>query len=238
MLTQKTAAYGSWKSPITADLVAQSITLSEARFDGEDVYWLEGRPQELGRLVAVRASTVNGHATDVTPKPYNARTRVHEYGGASWTVADGAFYFSNFADGRLYCQTNNSSHPVPLTPAPAVPGRQWRFADGVIDCSRQRWIGVREDHTGDGEPINTVVAVDLDQQGRDAGFLLVGGHDFFAAPRLSPDGRWLVWLTWDHPNMPWNGTTLWLSELDGPGNITEPLTIAGSAKLPDLLRKA
>jgi hypothetical protein len=72
MLTPKTAAYGSWKSPITADLVAQSITLSEPRFDGEDVYWLEGRPQESGRLVVVRASTVNGHATDVTPKPYNA----------------------------------------------------------------------------------------------------------------------------------------------------------------------
>jgi hypothetical protein len=78
MLTPKTAAYGSWKSPITADLVAQSITLSEPRFDGEDVYWLEGRPQESGRLVVVRASTVNGHATDATPKPYNARTRVHE----------------------------------------------------------------------------------------------------------------------------------------------------------------
>jgi hypothetical protein len=218
MLTQKTAAYGSWKSPITSDLVAQSITLSEARFDGEDVYWLEGRPQGSGRLVVVRASTVNGHATDVTSKPYNARTRVHEYGGASWLVADGDVYFSNFADGRLYRQPSNSSHPVPLTPAPAVPERQWRFADGVIDRSRQRWIGVREDHAGDGEPINTVVAVDLHQPGRESGRVLVGGHDFLAAPRLSPDGRWLVWLTWDHPNMPWNGTTLWLSELDGSGN--------------------
>ncbi len=104
MLTQKTAAYGSWKSPISADLVAQSITLSEPRFDGEAVYWLEGRPQESGRLVVVRASTVDAHATDVTPKPYNARTRVHEYGGASWTVADGVVYFSNFADGRLFAR--------------------------------------------------------------------------------------------------------------------------------------
>jgi dipeptidyl aminopeptidase/acylaminoacyl peptidase len=229
MLTQKPAAYGSWKSPITADLIAQSITLSEARFDGEDVYWLEGRPQELGRLVVVRASTVNGHATDITPEPYNARTRVHEYGGGSWTVADGNVYFSNFADGRLYCQTHNSSHPIPLTPAPAVLERQWRFADGVIDRARQRWIGVREDHAGDGEPVNTIVAVDLDQPGREPGRVLAGGHDFFASPRLSPDGRWLVWLTWDHPNMPWNATTVWLSELDGPGNLTEPLIIAGSA---------
>jgi dipeptidyl aminopeptidase/acylaminoacyl peptidase len=229
MLTPKTAAYGSWKSPITSDLVAQSITLSEARFDGEDVYWLEGRPQESGRLVVVRASTVNRHATDVTPKPFNARTRVHEYGGASWTIADGVVYFSNFADGRLYCQIGNSSNPIPLTPAPAVFEHQWRFADGVIDPARQRWIGVREDHTGDREPINTIVAVDLHQPGREPGRVLVGGHDFFAAPRLSPDGRWLVWLTWDHPNMPWNGTMLWLSELDERGNIAEPLSIAGSA---------
>ena len=177
--------------------------------------------------MVVRASTVNGHATDVTPKPYNARTRVHEYGGASWTIADGDVYFSNFADGRLYCQTNNSSHPVPLTPAPAVPEGQWRFADGVIDRARRRWIGVREDHTGDGEPINTIVAVDLHEPGRDAGRVLVGGHDFFASPRLSPDGQWLMWLTWAHPNMPWNATTLWLSELDGAGRITEPQTIAG-----------
>jgi dienelactone hydrolase len=228
MLMPNAAAYGSWKSPITSDLVAQSITLSEARFDGEEVYWLEGRPQELGRLVVVRADAREGHATDVTPKFYNARTRVHEYGGASWTVANGDVYFSNFADGRLYRQPNHSSHPIPLTAAPGVLERQWRFADGVIDRSRERWIGVREDHTGDGEPINTIVAVDLYQPGRDAGRVLVGGHDFFAAPRLSPDRRWLMWLTWDHPNMPWNGTTLWLSELDEAANIKEPLAVAGS----------
>ena len=230
MLTPKTAAYGSWKSPITSDLVvAQSVTLYEAQFDGEDTYWLERRPQESGRLVVVRANATDGHATDVTPKPFNARSRVHEYGGASWTVADGDVYFSNFADGRLYRQIDNSSHPVPLTLAPVVPERQWRFADGVIDSLRRRWIGVREDHTSDGEPINTIVAVDLHQPGRDAGRVLVGRHDFFAAPRLSPDGSWLTWLTWDHPNMPWNGTTLWLSKLDDAGNITEPLVLAGDA---------
>jgi hypothetical protein len=89
-------------------------------------------------------------------------------------------------------------------------------------------MGVREDHTGDGEPVSTIVAVDLHQPGREPGRVLVGGHDFFASPRLSPDGRWLMWLTWAHPNMPWNGTTLWLSELDGAGRITEPRTIAGS----------
>ena len=184
-MPRKTAPYGSWKSPITPEIiVAQSITLSEPRLDREHVYWLEGRPQELGRLVVVRANLLGGHVADITPKPYNARTRVHEYGGASWTVIDGDVYFSNFADGRLYCQSNGRTPPVPLTPAPAVRERQWRFADGVIDRTRKRWIGVREDHTAGGEPINTVVAVHLRQSGSDAGRVLVGGHDFFASPRL------------------------------------------------------
>ena len=160
MLMPKTAPYGSWKSPITSDLIAaQSISLSEPRLDGELVYWLEGRPQELGRYVVVRANSLGDHGTDVTPKPYNARTRVHEYGGASWMVADGAVYFSDFADGRLYCQRNGAPHP--LTPEPAERERHWRFADGVIDDLRQRWIGVREDHTAGGEPINTIASTKL-----------------------------------------------------------------------------
>ena len=108
--------------------------------------WLEGRPQEQGRYVVVRADA-DGRPTDVTPPPYNARTRVHEYGGGSWTVRDGTVYFSNFADGRLYRQAPDGSEPQPLTPEPPARDRQWRFADGVIDQRRNRWIGVREDHT-------------------------------------------------------------------------------------------
>ena len=223
----KTAPYGSWKSPITSDLIAaQSIALSEVRLDERRIYWLEGRPQEQGRFVVVRA---NGRVIDMTPKPYNARTRVHEYGGGSWTVSDGVVYFSNFTDGRLYAKGDNHTHPRPLTPAPTTSERQWRFADGVIDLARRRWIGVREDHTGDGEPVNTIVDVDLARPGREPGRVLVGGHDFFCAPRLSPDGRLLVWLAWDHPNMPWNGTTLYMAELDGKGRVGEPQVIAGGA---------
>jgi dipeptidyl aminopeptidase/acylaminoacyl peptidase len=222
----KTAPYGSWKSPITSDLiVAQSITLSEVCLDGGEVYWLEGRPQEQGRYVVVRADA-DGRRTDITPPPYNARTRVHEYGGGSWTVQGGTVYFSNFADGRLYQQEAGASQPQALTPEPAAPGRQWRFADGVIDPRRNRWIGVREDHTVDGEPVNAIVAVHLGNGGG-AGHVLASGHDFYASPRLSPDGRRLVWLAWDHPNMPWNGTRLYLGELDGEISKLEP--IAGGA---------
>ena len=107
----KTASYGSWRSPITSDLiVAQSIGLSEVRLDGADVYWIESRPQEQGRSVVVRSEADGRHA-DITPKPCNARTRVHEYGGGSWTVANGTLYFSNFADGRLYRQMPGVSEP-------------------------------------------------------------------------------------------------------------------------------
>src|SRR6202790_5205552 len=208
---RKTAPYGSWKSPITSDLiVAQSVALAEVRLDGGYVYWLEGRPQEQGRLVVVRADWRGGNATDMTPKPYSARTRVHEYGGGSWTVSRGIVYFSNFSDGRLYRRSEAPPQREALTPAPPTRERQWRFADGIIDHARRRWIGVREDHTVDGEPINTIVAIDLDQTEPEPGLILVGGHDFFAAPRLSPDGHRLLWLAWDHPNMPWNGTVLYL----------------------------
>jgi hypothetical protein len=217
----KTAPYGSWKSPITSGLiVAQSISLSEVRLDGGQVYWLEGRPQEQGRSVVVRGEE-DRRQTDMIPKPYNARTRAHEYGGGSWTVGEGTIYFSNFADARLYRQAPDGSAPQPLTPEPSARDRQWRFADGVIDQRRNRWIGVREDHTVDGEPVNAIVAVVLDG-GRKPGHVLARGHDFYASPRLSPDGNWLTWLAWDHPNMPWNGTLLYLAEIDAEGALGEP----------------
>jgi dipeptidyl aminopeptidase/acylaminoacyl peptidase len=224
----RTAPYGSWKSPITSDLiVAQSISLSDVRLDGGNIYWLEGRPQEQGRSVVVRADA-DGRQADVTPAPFNARTRVHEYGGGSWTVRDGTVYFSSFADGRLYRQAPDASAPQPLTPEPPARDRQWRFADGVIDHGRNRWIGVREDHTAGGEPVNTIVAVDLDGNS-EAGRVLARGHDFYASPRLSPDGNRLAWLAWDHPNMPWNGTLLYLAEIGAQGALGEPRAIAGGA---------
>jgi dipeptidyl aminopeptidase/acylaminoacyl peptidase len=224
----KTARYGSWKSPITSELiVAQSITLSELCLDGGLVYWLEGRPQEEGRYVVVRAGS-DGQPTDITPAPYNARTRVHEYGGGSWTVRNGTVYFSNFADGRLYRQVPGVSEPRALTPEPPGRARHWRFADGVIDQRRNRWIGVREDHTVDGEPVNAIVAVDLGG-GSGPGEVVASGHDFYASPRLSPDGHWLAWLAWDHPNMPWNGTRLYLGEVAQNGGISQVESIAGGA---------
>jgi dipeptidyl aminopeptidase/acylaminoacyl peptidase len=168
-----------------------------------------------------------GQQHEITPKGFNVRTRVHEYGGGAWLVESGAVYFSNFFDGRLYRQIPGKSAPQALTPPPAKRERGWRFADGEIDRRRNRWIGVREDHTCEGEPANTIVAVDTRNPGAEPGDVLVAGHDFFGSPRISPDASRLIWLAWDHPNMPWNGTGLYLAEMDEAGAIGNSRMIAG-----------
>jgi dipeptidyl aminopeptidase/acylaminoacyl peptidase len=205
----KSAPYGSWKSPITSDLiVAGMIGLGTLVTEGDVLYWMEFRPAEKGRNTIVRRDP-DGVQTDLLPPSYNARTRVHEYGGASYQVANGVVFFSNFSDQRLY-RLDPGQEPVPLTP-----GVDLRYADIEVDARRGRLVCVREDHTQSGrEAVNTIVS--LDWNGRDllsGGQVLASGHDFFSTPRLSPDGAQLVWLAWDHPNMPWDGTRVMLVRL-------------------------
>jgi dipeptidyl aminopeptidase/acylaminoacyl peptidase len=214
----KTAPYGSWLSPITSDLIAsQSVGLSEIRLDGRDIYWLESRPYEAGRSVIVSQST----GKDLFAAAFNARTKVHEYGGGAWTVADGTLYSSNFSDQRLYSLKPGAAEPQPLTAEGPM-----RYADGVID-SRGAWLGVREDHSASGrEPANTLVRVDTGGV-----TVLASGHDFYSSPRLSHDGRSMAYLAWDHPNMPWIGTTLYVAELSAEGTpVGAPIAIAGGEK--------
>ena len=212
-MTEKTIApYGSWKSPITSDLiVSESIGIGGVALDGEDVYWLEMRPSEGGRNVLVRR-TPDGQITDVTPASYNVRTRVHEYGGAAFVISDGVVYFSNFDDQRVYY------HSIGDQPQPLTPAEDLRYADGALDKRRRRMIYVREDHTVEGrEAVNTIVALDLDNGG--PGDVLVGGNDFYSNPRLSPDGTRLAWLTWNHPHMPWDGCELWVADVADDGTL-------------------
>ena len=194
------APFGSWKSPITTDLiVAESVSLGQIALDGDDVYWIEGRPREGGRNVVVK----NGG--DVTPPGFNARSRVHEYGGGSFLVSDGVVYFTNDQDQQLYRDT---------TPITNVLGL--RFADMIHDG--QRLIAVCEDHRDTSrEPVNSLVRLpDLD--------VLASGNDFYSSPRLSPDGKHLAYLTWNHPNMPWDETELWLDgeRIAGGASIFQP----------------
>lgn len=214
--------YGSWKSPITSDLiVAEAISLIDVFLDRDEVYWIEGRPQEAGRCVLVKRLS-DGTTIDVTPAQYSTRSRVHEYGGGAVTVRDGVVYFSNDGDQKLYRQ-DPGEPPRPIGQAPRC-----RYADGVIDERRGRMIAVREDHgAADGSVINTIVAVAIDGSAADR--ILVSGNDFYSNPRISPDGRRLAWLSWNHPSMPWTGTELWMANLTDSGDIDSPVCIAGSA---------
>ncbi len=219
-----TAPYGSWKSPITSEtIVAEAVGLGGIALDGDDIYWLESRPSDGGRRVIVRR-TPDGETADMTPRPFNVRTRVHEYGGGDFTLAGGVLYFVNFEDQRLYRQ-ELGGEPQPLTPE-ADPVGGLRYADFVVDATRQRLISIHEDHTGGGpEPVNSLAAVPL--EGGEPK-VLVSGSDFFATPRLSPDGAHLAWLSWNHPNMPWDGVELWVAALDGNGEVGSPDLVAGS----------
>jgi dipeptidyl aminopeptidase/acylaminoacyl peptidase len=229
----RTAPYGTWTSPISTDqIVAGSIGLSQPALDGEDVYWVESRPTEAGRNVLVRR-TPDGTIRDVTPPPWNVRNRVHEYGGGAFAVRDGVVVFSNDADGRLYRLDADDPNYGPLPLTPATEGRALRYADLIFDHVRDdRVICVREDHQMSGEPINSLVSVTLaPTEDGDPGTILAGGTDFVSSPVLSPDGSCLAFLTWNHPNMPWDGSQLWVGRLGADGAVSVARRVAGSEEL-------
>ena len=227
MCGQEVSSYGSWKSPITSDvIVSEAIRFGEIAIDGDDTYWVEMRPEEGGRYVIVRR-TSNGHATDMTIAPFNVRSRVHEYGGGAYTVTNGIIYFSNFEDQRIYRQTGNTALQ-PITPV-----GEMRYADSIIDSHRENLICVREDHSlSDREAINTLVSVGLND-GQDVK-VLVSGADFYSSPRLSPDGSQVAWISWNHPNMPWDGTELWTAQFNADGTLTESRCISGGIDVSTL----
>ena len=223
--TPRTAPYGAWKSPITADLItAATIRLGATALDGDTAYWLEGRPAEEGRNVLVRQEP-DGSSTDLTPPGFNARTRVHEYGGAAILVHDGVTYFANFADQRLYRRSDDAPDPTPITPEGPL-----RFVDMIYDGRRNRLIAVCEDHAQPGqEARNYLVALNPESDGAmQDPVVLAEGHDFYANPRLSPDGNQLAWLQWDHPNMPWDGCELRLASLVEDGSLAKDELVAGA----------
>jgi dipeptidyl aminopeptidase/acylaminoacyl peptidase len=216
------APFGSWQSPLTPErIVGVVVNLQSPMLDGTRLYWLEGRPTEGGRNVLLRR-TADGAVAECTPAPFNVRSRVHEYGGGAYLPAGDTVYCVNYADQQIY-RLAADGPPTPLTP----PG-PWRYADFVLDATRNRLIAVREDHgvpDASRNAVAAVVAISLD--GGDSGTVLVQGHDFYSNPRLSPDGSRLAWLAWDHPNLPWDGTDLWVAPLDAKGAPGTPLHVAG-----------
>ena len=219
---RRRARYGSWTSPITSEVLVEAVVrLADPLVDGSDVYWVEGRPSEGGRQVVVRRAA-DGTTRDVLPEGFAARTLVHEYGGLSVAVRDGTVYFANFADQRLY-RVDPDGVPIALTAEPAEPAepRSVRFAAPVATPDGRFLVCVRERHLAECV-VNDLVTVATDGSGAVA--VLASGHDFYGTPALSPDGTRVAWCSWDHPDMPWDATTLYEVELADGG-------VAGPARL-------
>jgi dipeptidyl aminopeptidase/acylaminoacyl peptidase len=216
--------YGAWPSPITAaDLATGTLALSFPGVVGQDVWWSEGRPAEAGRVTVMRAGPDQTEAVELLPEPWNARTRVHEYGGRSWHALDGgSFVFANFTDQRLY-RVDPGAEPTPITPEPATPAGE-RYADFTRTPDGTELACVRESHGPDGTISRALVAVRLDGSAEPR-VIVTDGH-FLAHPRYSPDGTRLAWITWEHPRMPWDGTELRVASLDG-GTAQHPVTLLG-----------
>ena len=212
--------YGSWISPITSDLiVSETVRLGQVILGNESTYWTEGRPQEGGRNVVV-CCTADGQVNDVTPEPFNVRSRIHEYGGGAFAVVDKTVYFSNYLDNQIYRQ-EMGARPVAIT---AGSGR--RYADFVIDEKRNRLICVVEDHSdlSQNEPVNSLMSLNLVDGITQ---IIAAGNDFYASPCISRDGSHLAWLTWNHPNMPWDSTELWVATWNENGTIANLKQVAG-----------
>ncbi len=215
--TQGAVPFGAWPSPISAERVSTGgVGLDAICHIGPSVWWAELRPSEGGRVVLVRCDRA-GATVDALPAPFSARTRVHEYGGGAWFAGPDAVYFSNWGDQRLHRlefdehgAPVDGAEPHPITPEPET-ASAWRYADGRVTPDGDWIVAVREDHSpavveAHGEAANTLVALPAD--GSAAPKVIFSGTDFVAAPRISPDGRWVSWITWNHPDMPWDATRL------------------------------
>ncbi|SFP92532.1 Dipeptidyl aminopeptidase/acylaminoacyl peptidase [Geodermatophilus dictyosporus] len=211
MPTPPPLPHGGWPTPVTSELVVRAAArLGEVLVDGDDVWWSESRPAEGGRSALLRRSA-DGTVTDVLPPPWDARTRVHEYGGGAWTVAGGVLWFASFDDQRLYRLAPGDAAPVALTPEPELPSGV-RYAD-LTPTGDGGLLAVRETHTASGAAADVVdEVVRIGPDGSET--VLVSGPDFVSDPRPGPDGR-LAWLQWDHPDMPWDAARLVVRAADG-----------------------
>ena len=225
MTNIKIVPYGSWQSPISSDLiVSASVKLSDVVLDGDDIYWVEMRPSEGGRNIIVRC-TSDGQRADITLPEFNSRTRVHEYGGRSFAVDQADVYFSNFSDQNIYLQRPNG------VPRAITTDKSLYFADIIVDRLYPGLICVCEDHSGQrAEPENRLIRINLAEGGETGDseiVVLACGSDFYGSPHLSPDGSQLAWLSWNHPNMPWDGTELWVGAIGQDGALSETKKVAG-----------
>ncbi|GLI71395.1 hypothetical protein VaNZ11_016593 [Volvox africanus] len=234
------AALGEWESPITSTFITEKdVKLSGPYLRASDglMFWLELRPDEGGRQVLVMRSR-DGTVRDVTPPAttadgFNIRTTVYEYGGGEYCIVEDTVYFTNFRDQALYAQVlGDAEASAPRLVTHGSEERGERFADGSWDEPRQRLVLVSEVHKDGsgaelppGKVMNRLVAVDV-ASGQVTP--LVSGADFYSYPSVSPSGRWLAWVQWDSPNMPWDHTTLMVAPIQDDGSVGQATRIAGA----------
>lgn len=213
-----TRPYGTWPSPLTADLVARALDQpQDVRVHRSAVYWLERRPREGGRTVLVSVNA-DGQKRDVLPG-VDVRSTVHEYGGGAYALAGEVVFYVEGGSGLIY-RADPGRPPRPITVEGPV-----RYGDLFWDASREELLAVREEHLGPRSVRHAIVRID--PHGDRHGTVLAEGHAFYAAPRVQPGGRLLAFLTWDPPNMPWDGTELWLAERLPEGGISYAWRLAG-----------
>ena len=221
MPQKKIYPYGGWPSSISASsVIADTISIGQLCLDGPDIYWNEVRPKEKGRSIVCKLGKQK-LVEDFSPPNANVRSRVHEYGGGAYIVENGELWFSDGEDGRVWHKSFNGN-TFPITSK-----SKSRYADFVRDSSRGRLIAIAEDHQEiKTKPNNRLVAI------RETGDvnILAEGADFYSSPKVSADGRWLSWLSWDHPCMPWDGTSLWLAPIATDGAVGEQVLVAGGSK--------
>uniref|UniRef100_A0A7N0V1S4 Peptidase S9 prolyl oligopeptidase catalytic domain-containing protein n=1 Tax=Kalanchoe fedtschenkoi TaxID=63787 RepID=A0A7N0V1S4_KALFE len=226
-----TAPYGSWKSPITADVVSGGDKRLGGTAVGSDgrLFWLESRPTESGRSVLVmEAESPEGEPRDITPKEFNVRTLAQEYGGGAFAISGDTLVFSNYKDQRLYKQSISSKDSLPVPITPNYGGPSVSYADGVFDLHLNTFITVMEDRRKNNlNPITTIATVDLTDDSAQEPKLLVGGNDFYAFPRIDPSGKRLAWIEWSHPNMPWDRSELWVGYISEKGDLYKRICVAG-----------
>ncbi len=219
-MPKQIAPYGTWISPVTTTLMTEAaIGLSSLAVDGGDLYWLESRPNEAGRTVLCKRMA-DGSIGDVTPVPVNVGSRVHEYGGGAYAVRDGIIVYSERKDGSVWL-IEPGAEPRKLATSEGC-----RYADFEFDFPRRRVLAIREDHRDrpPTDPKAAIVALSLDGE---AETILVEGPDFLSSPRLSPDGASLAWIAWNHPDMPWDASQLFLGSLSAGGSIGKVDNLTG-----------
>ncbi|MGB0459218.1 MAG: S9 family peptidase [Porticoccaceae bacterium] len=206
MKSKTVLPFGTWPSSLSAEKVASAAPkINHIQSCNDLVTWVESRPNEGGRNVIIGRSK-NGLIKDLIPAPYSHYSRVHEYGGMAYALSENSIYFVNASDQRIYQQPFGTTTPVAITESGL------RFADLIIDSVNQRLIAVCEQHNETTEPENYLVGISL-TAGNKQLTPLARGADFYAYPRISPDGKSLCWIEWNHPNMPWDSTQLWQADI-------------------------